>query len=174
MMIRRLSFPAVPVLIAGLALSGCGDPPPPPPADEPPPAEAPASEVAPGEAPMDEMFHATIPLHEVNGSQVSGEAMAMHADDAVIVVIDLEGLPDEGEYEAHVHTGTCEEGGPVAAPLNPILGLADGTGNSTTTLDAEELPADEPHFIQVHGSGGSPVACGDIEGHGQRPSGSDR
>jgi hypothetical protein len=167
MMTRRLFLPA---LIAGMALSGCGDAPPPPPADEPPPAEAPAPEAAP----MDEMFHATIPLHEVNGSQVSGEAMAMHADDAVIVVIDLEGLPDEGEYDAHVHTGTCAEGGPVATPLNPILGLADGTGNSTTTLDADELPVGEPHFIQILGDGGSPLACGDIEGHGERPPGSNR
>lgn len=168
MTIRRLSLP---ILIAGLALSGCGDTDPPPPTDEGPPAEAPAPEATPGEAPMDEMFHATVPLQEVNGSQVSGEAMAMHADDAVIVVIDLEGLPDEGEYEAQVYIGTCEEGGTVAATLNPILGLADGTGNSTTTLDAEELPADDPHFIQVHGDGGSPLVCGEIEGHGERAAG---
>lgn len=131
--------------------------------------EAPEADLEPPAEVMEEpaeVIHATIPLSEVNGSGVSGEAMAMHDADQVTVVIELEGLPAEGEYAAHVHVGTCEEGGPVGAPLNPVMGLADGTGSSTTILDAEELPADESHFIQVHGEGGEPIACGDIEGHG--------
>lgn len=116
--------------------------------------------------PAPEVTHATIPLEEVNGSGVSGEAMAMHTEESVTVVIEVEGLPEEREYAAHVHEGSCAEGGPVAEPLNPVLGLADGTGSSTTILEPDALSPDEPHFIQVHGEGGTPIACGDVEGHG--------
>lgn len=127
--------------------------------------EAPqAMEAAP--SPMDTMIHVTIALAEANDSGVSGEAMAMHAEDAVVVILELDGLPGEGEYAAHIHRGSCAEGGPVAVPLDPVVGLADGTGTSTTTLEADELEEDAPYFIQVHGEGGTPIACGDMEGHG--------
>jgi hypothetical protein len=133
---------------------------------------APATETAPPPAaetppPPAEMMHATIVLDEVNSSGVTGEAMAMHSDDAVVVILDLDGLTDEGEYAAHIHIGSCAEGGPVAVSLNPVLGLADGTGTSTTTLEAHELTEGDPHFIMVHGEGGTPIVCGDMEGHGR-------
>ena len=135
-------------------------------------APAPATETAPPPAteappPPTEMMHATVVLDEVNSSGVSGEAMAMHSDDAVVVILDLDGLTDEGEYAAHIHIGSCAEGGPVAVSLNPVLGLADGTGTSTTTLEADELAEGDPHFIMVHGEGGTPIVCGDLEGHGR-------
>ncbi len=158
----RCSVPATALLVAGLFLiPGCGDS---PPAEEALPTPEPA-EPAPAD-PMAGMTHAEIELREVNGSGVRGEAMAMHDDATVIVMIEVEGLPAEGEYAAHIHQGSCEDGGPVAVPLNPVLGEADGTGSSTTTLDADEISADERQFIQVHGEGGTPIACGDIEGHG--------
>ncbi|TVR55127.1 MAG: hypothetical protein EA421_07195 [Gemmatimonadales bacterium] len=147
-------------LLAPLAACG-GDELPAPAAETAPP---PAAEAPP---PPTEMMHATIVLDEVNSSGVSGEAMAMHSDDAVVVILDLDGLTDEGEYAAHIHIGSCAEGGPVAVSLNPVLGLADGTGTSTTTLEADELTEGDPHFIMVHGEGGTPIVCGDLEGHGR-------
>jgi hypothetical protein len=147
-------------LLAPLVACG-GDESPAPAAETVPP---PATEAAP---PPTEMMHATVVLDEVNSSGVSGEAMAMHSDDAVVVILDLDGLTDEGEYAAHIHIGSCAEGGPVAVSLNPVLGLADGTGTSTTTLEAHELTEGDPHFIMVHGEGGTPIVCGDMEGHGR-------
>lgn len=117
-------------------------------------------------APPAEMMHATITLDQVNSSGVSGEAMAMHSDDAVVVILELEGLTTEGEYPAHVHIGNCADGGPVGVALNPVVGLADGTGTSTTTLELDDLDENDPHFIMVHGDGGAPIVCGDMEGHG--------
>ncbi len=147
-----------------LLLAGCGDPPPPPDGDPPAGLEetTPTPEEAPVQDPMEEMAHVTIPLDEANGTGVSGEAMLMYDDDTIIVVVDVEGFPTEGEYAAHIHSGSCAEGGPVAAPLNPILGLADGTGTSTTTLEGHEVELTAPHFIQIHGEGGSPITCGDL------------
>ncbi len=125
-----------------------------------------APQAAPEAAPAGEMLHHTIELGEMNDSGVSGEAMAMHSDDAVVIMIELDGLPGEGEYDAHIHTGSCADGGPVSVPLDPVIGLPDGTGASTTTLEIDEIDQDEPHFIMVHGQGGNPIACGDMEGHG--------
>jgi hypothetical protein len=147
-----------------LFVSGCGgDAPADDPADMPDPA--PTVEAAP--SPMDTMVHVTIALSMMNESGVTGEAMAMHADDAVVVILELEGLPGEAQYAAHIHAGTCAQGGPVVVPLNPVAGLADGTGTSTTTLEADEVGTDTPHFIMIHGEGGTPIACGDMEGHGR-------
>jgi hypothetical protein len=151
------------VALSALLLPGCGGD---APADDPAPEpEAPAPvEAAP--SPMDTMIHVTIALESLNESGVTGEAMAMHADDAVVVILELEGLPGEGEYAAHIHRGACADVGPVVAPLDPVVGLADGTGTSTTTLEADEIDPDVRHSIQIHGEGGTPIACGDMEGHG--------
>lgn len=143
-----------PALLA-LAIAACGDAPPPPDAEAPEVGAPAAEEPAPP----------TIPLTASNDSGVSGEATAMHLHDIVVVVVELEGISDAGEYAAHIHSGSCEEGGPVSAALNPVVGLADGTGASNTTLDVTEVEQDQPLFIQVHGAGGSPIACGNIEGH---------
>jgi len=148
------------LVAAPLLFAACGDSPPPPDDIQLHLAEETAVDT------VGEMIHAMIELSAVNESGVQGEAIAMHTDDTVIVLIEVSGLPEEGEYAAHIHTGSCESGGPVAIALNPVLGEADGTGTSTTTFDADDLPTDAPQFIQVHGAGGTPIACGDIEGHG--------
>lgn len=137
-------------------------------ADEPdvdPPESAPTDEMAPQDSAAD-MTHESIDLEAMNESGVTGEAMGMHSDDAVVMMLEIEGLPGEGEYAAHIHSGNCADGGPVATPLDPVVGLADGTGSSTTVLELTEVNQDEPHFVMVHGEGGTPVACGDMEGHG--------
>lgn len=111
----------------------------------------------------DEMTEHTVQLAAVGDSGVSGEATGMLTEDALVVMIELDGLPAEGEYAAHIHSGTCAEGGPVAVALDPVIGLSDGTGASTTTLEPDEVDDSEPHFVQVHGEGGTPIACGDME-----------
>jgi len=129
--------------------------------------ETPESPVLEGTAsPMDTMLHVTIPLTAVGGSGVTGEAMAMHSQDVVMVILELDGLTAGMNHPAHIHAGTCAAGGPVAVPLTPVTGLANGTGASTTSLDADELRPSQSYFIQVHAGDGTPVACGDMEGHG--------
>lgn len=160
MRVRTLPLRRLVALALFLPLAGCGEGEVPVPGTddvEGLPAEA------PGPPTMEDMVHTTVTLSPVNGSGVSGEAMAMHGDDAIVIMLDLTGLPQEGEYAAHIHIGSCAEGGPVGAALNPVIGLADGTGSSTTTLDAGELNESDRHFVQVHGAGGPPIACGDVE-----------
>jgi hypothetical protein len=75
----------------------------------------------------------------------------------------VQGLPNDGEYQAHIHRGTCESGGAVVVTLNPIRAESDGMGRSLTTVPASRLPADQPHFVQVRGTSGV-LACGDVHG----------
>jgi hypothetical protein len=127
-------------------------------------SDAPALEGAP--SPMDTMLHVTIALAPVGASGILGEAMAMHSEDAVVVILEMQGLREGISHPAHIHAGSCAGGGPIAVALNPVTGLADGTGSSTTALDAVEISPASPYFIQVRAEDGTPVACGDMEGHG--------
>lgn len=159
-LLRARLLPAL--LVPLVALAACGDAPdtdPVPSPGDPPPA-APTDEV------RTPMFQASIGLRPVEGSGVTGEAMALHDADLVTMVVDLEGLPTEGEYQIRIGRGNCAAGGPTVVELNPVLGLADGTGTSTTTLEADAVRTDEPQFIEVTADGDVAVACGNIIGHG--------
>ena len=134
------------------------------PAETPPPAP---EEAPPVSGPPDpELEHAVISLEPVDDSGVAGEALAMHEGDAVVLILEVTGLPGAGEYPAHIHEGDCARGGPVAVTLSPVAGGPDGSGSSTTAMDASELDPNRPLFVQVHGEGGAPIACGNIVGHG--------
>lgn len=123
--------------------------------------EASGGDTAAAEAATMEEPGATVSLAAKGESGVSGDARVMPAGDSVRIALSLTGLTEGQSYPAHVHTGTCSAGGGVDQPLSPVTGQAGGTGSSTSTL-AASLFADTTHFVQVHGSGGTPVACGDL------------
>ena len=101
-------------------------------------------------------------LDEVDDSGISGDATATHSPTEVTVSIVLkEGGKPDVSYPAHIHTGTCEAGGPVAVELSPVSNL-----QSSKTVPLSALPANQDAFVQVHDPGGKPVACGDMKGHG--------
>lgn len=128
--------------------------------------EAPESEEElppPPAQPAMEVTEATVALEPVGDSGVSGQASALHTADEVMVILQVEGLPGAGEYAAHIHSGTCAEGGPVAVPLSAVVADDDGDGTSTTALDAGDMDHDGSHFFQIHSADGPPVACGDLE-----------
>jgi hypothetical protein len=101
-------------------------------------------------------------LDDVNDSGISGEATATHsAQDVTVSILLKDGAKADVTYPAHIHTGTCKDGGPVAVELAPVKNL-----QSSKTIATSALPADQAAFIQVHDASGKPVACGDMEGHG--------
>ena len=100
-------------------------------------------------------------LDAVQNSGIEGEATATHSQNDVTVSIVLkEGAKADVSYPAHIHTGTCEAGGPVAVELAPVTNL-----QSSKTVATSSLPANQSAFIQVHDASGKPVACGDMKGH---------
>ena len=100
-------------------------------------------------------------LDDVNDSGIEGEATATHARDEVTVSILLkDGAKADVDYPAHIHTGNCKDGGPVAVELGTVRNR-----QSVKTVSMSSLPANQPAFVQVHGPDGKPVACGNMKGH---------
>jgi hypothetical protein len=99
-------------------------------------------------------------LAAVGGSGVTGEATATHTPTDVTVAINVTGAP-AGDLPAHIHTGTCAAGGPVAVELTRV-----SNGQSSTTVSLASLPANQSSFVQVHDASGKAIACGDMQGHG--------
>jgi len=119
-----------------------------------------ANEAGPLEDPSQPL---PVTLEPVNESGVEGRATRIQVHDSLQLSLMVQGLPRDGEYAAHIHKGTCVSGGAVVVPLNPVKAEGDGMGRSLTTIAASRLPADEPHFVQVHGASGV-LACGDVQG----------
>lgn len=101
-------------------------------------------------------------LLALDESGVTGQVTITPEPDSLVLRVEAQGLPGVGEYAAHVHRGVCAEGGPVVAALGPVVGLADGSGTSSTTVAADALPTNEPLFVQIHGTSGGPITCGDV------------
>jgi len=92
----------------------------------------------------------------------AGEAVLWVSDDVWVILLEATGLEVDQLHPAHIHIGSCADGGPVAVVLNPVLGLGDASGSSMTTLEPGELRAGDPHFVLLQSEGGVPVACGDL------------
>lgn len=95
-------------------------------------------------------------------SGVTGTATVTPIADGVEVALDVDGLTDGQIYPAHLHRGSCDEDMGVVAPLEDVTAAGE-TGRSTTTIGGSMLdPTAESLFIQVHGTDGSPIACGNV------------
>jgi len=130
----------------------------------------PAAELGDGSVPDPGPSGVSIRLEPVNGSSVTAEAMAMETQDIIVIVIEARGMPAPGEYPAEIVEGQCtDDGNGRAVLLNPVIGLTDGTGESSTAIGGDELDRSGPLFIRVRGSGSAPLACGDLAGFAPMP-----
>ena len=84
----------------------------------------------------------SIELAALNNSGITGMAQLSHTADDLTVTLDMEGLTAGESYMAHIHKGTCEQGGPPVVTLQAIE-AQDGTGTSTTMVAMSELMADD-------------------------------
>jgi len=103
-----------------------------------------------------------VPLDELNGSGMSGIAELTETGKGTDVSIKLNGEP--GDHPVHIHFGTCDNLGEIAAPLTNIG--ADGTSDTVVDLTLDELTSGE-YAINAHESAENIqnyIACGNIEG----------
>lgn len=107
-----------------------------------------------------------VALSSKNDSGITGTARILPRGDSLAVKVSLSGLTQGDSYAAHLHNGTCQSGGGVAVGLNPVTGLADGTGTSTKRVAMASLASGQGYFIQAHLPDGTPAACGDLAGAG--------
>lgn len=103
-----------------------------------------------------------VALNELNDSGMSGEATLTETEDGTMVSLMVEGAA--GDNPVHIHLGTCDALGEVAAALTDID--ADGMSETTVDLTLDELTSGE-YAINAHESLeniANYVACGDITG----------
>ncbi len=84
---------------------------------------------------------ATLTLDALNNSGVTGTAQLSHTQETLNVSLSMTGLEAGAEYAAHVHRGSCDQQGPVVAPLGTVIAGADGTGTLDATVPMEKLSA---------------------------------
>lgn len=104
----------------------------------------------------------TVQLMAVNQSDHTGEATLTTMGEQTQVMVQLTG-PTDRTHPGHIHTGTCDNPGPVVVPLEEIT-TADGTGMATATVDVPIATVmNGQHIVQYHDpAGGQPIACGNI------------
>lgn len=102
----------------------------------------------------------TVPLQELSASGVTGEATLTETADGTDVSLMVEGAA--GANPVHIHLGSCDALGEVAAALTDIA--ADGMSETSVPLTLDELTAGE-YAINAHESVENIttyIACGDI------------
>lgn len=114
----------------------------------------------------------TVTLHGVNDSGIEGKARMSHAEEAEEpgthqVAIKLTGTTEGDIHPAHIHQGSCAEGGPVVVALSPVQAGPE-VATSTTQLVVSEVLAqaratqaerlaeaeertEEPEYVEARG-----------------------
>lgn len=107
-----------------------------------------------------------VAMNAVGSSGVTGQAQFMdHGGGQTMVTVTLT-AQGSTTHSGHIHKGTCDSPGEVVAPLQDIT-LANGTGNSTSTVPAPLATVmNGEHIVAYHQgqgeSAGAPVVCGQI------------
>jgi hypothetical protein len=124
------------------------------------------------ESTMTGQSSATTPVQmaALNNSGVTGQAQIMeHGAAETMVTVTLQGQGST-THPGHIHSGTCDQLGPVVAPLESVA-MASGTGTSTSTVKVSMgTVMNGQHVVNFHAGAGenpmAPVACGAIPAHG--------
>jgi hypothetical protein len=109
-----------------------------------------------------------IDMQEIAGSGITGEAsIAPDGQNTRVMVRLMGGTP--GQKNGHIHSGTCDNLGPVLYELQAVDVAQGGAGTVTSTINSpyEQVTAGS-HVIAYHESGGQPgrpVVCGEIPQH---------
>lgn len=95
------------------------------------------------EAASEAAMPAAMTLAALNNSGISGTARLSHSQNALAVTLNLTGLTAGESYPAHVHRGSCQQDGPVLAPIGSATAASDGTGTIEASIPMDEFQMTE-------------------------------
>jgi hypothetical protein len=111
----------------------------------------------------------TVDLQPVGGENISAQAVVLPVGVQTQVTVHVRQAPPNTPLTAHVMTGSCDQLGPTAADLQPVVTDAGGLGTSQIVIDMPtEIVINGNHVVQLrrgNGRDGIPVACGQIPAH---------
>jgi hypothetical protein len=108
----------------------------------------------------------SVAMNALNNSGVTGTAQVMaHGEGESMVTVTLMGQ-GTGTHPGHIHSGTCDNLGPVVVPLENVV-MNNGQGTSTSTVKVPMATVmNGQHVVNYHAGSGdnpmAPVACGAI------------
>lgn len=103
-----------------------------------------------------------VQLSEQSSSGIYGAAILTETQEGLLIVLGLDGTPQDVPQPAHIHRNTCENIGEV---LHALQFPVNGSSETLLLISMDELLADYPLSINVHKSTAEPqiyVACGNI------------
>ncbi|MBW3655679.1 MAG: hypothetical protein KY444_06205 [Gemmatimonadetes bacterium] len=118
----------------------------------------------------DSASNPTVQMAQRGNSGISGQAQFMdHGAGQTMVTVTLTG-PGSGTHPGHIHSGTCDNLGPVVMPLQAVE-RANGNGTSTSTVEVPIATVmNGQHVVNYHAGTGAnpmaPVSCGQIPAQG--------
>jgi hypothetical protein len=152
---------------------------------ENPPAPPPDTNVPSSITSSNQVINVSLGTSADNNQSVTvgGVELSIHnrrGKSSLTVKIFLFRLAPNSTHMAHIHSGSCENQGPVVHKLNAVHADAVGFGTSTTTVsDVSSIP-DTGWYVNVHRgatmdalgdqTGFDPIACGNISTSDSTPS----
>ncbi|MFB6345102.1 MAG: hypothetical protein ABEK50_04920 [bacterium] len=91
-----------------------------------------------------------------------GRAKIKSWSDTFTVIIYLQGVKPDAQYNAHLHEGTCETGGAGGVSLEPVQSDSQGRGRSRSVVAYAKLNPTMDHLIMVHNPRGQHILCADL------------
>ena len=140
------------------------------------PAPAPSGETMPAAPATDTAMAGqssatnSVQMTALNNSGVSGTTQVMaHGEGETMVTVNLQGQ-GTGTHPGHIHSGTCDNLGPVVVPLESVT-MANGSGTSSSTVKVPMATVmNGQHVVNFHAGSGdnpmAPVVCGAIPAQG--------
>ncbi len=109
----------------------------------------------------------SVTLNAVKGSGVTGTATVAQAGNGTKIDITFKGFAPNSEHAGHIHSGSCENNGPVVFPLDTAK--ADASGNATVSSTVATAAFSEvsngKYYLNYHVAATPPgdgIACGNI------------
>ena len=105
-------------------------------------------------------------LKSRNGSSVVGTVKAQSVGVGTGINISIQGSTASAQHLWHLHTGTCDNGGPIVGSMGNYPTLSadpNGSGSSNATVGVA-LRENESYAVNVHRSASdlTVVACGEL------------
>ena len=109
----------------------------------------------------------TLQLGAVGGSGVTGSATITDMGSGKIKVdVTFKGYAPNSEHAGHIHSGSCEQNGPVVYPLTSVKADANGNATSSTEVAAPfSEVTNGKYYVNFHvalNPPGGGITCGNI------------
>ena len=127
------------------------------------PSPSPAASPSPSPSPSGLQF-------VLNGIHTSaaGKIFVSAAAASTTIELTITGLASNSTHVSHVHSGSCQQPGPILFALNPVIADGNGAADARSTIPGKYPPASGHWYVVVHagpdmqGTNATYLMCGNL------------